>query len=379
MSSNKKRDYYDVLSIGRNATAEEIKKAYRAVAKKYHPDLYKGSDAEERMKEINEANEVLSDPNKRAAYDKYGHDGASQFHSQGFSQGGFANFGDIFGNIFDDIGSVFDMFGGGSKRKRQSEQKYQGADIFQKVYLSFRDAVLGKTIKLDLNLEVACDQCNETGAASKDDIQNCTYCNGMGYETIQQRTPLGIFESQNVCSKCRGEGKIIKNKCRKCHGKKLYLDKRELKFDLPKGIRTGQQIRLRNEGHYGLNGASRGDAYIEVIVAEDKYFNYLDGLHLSLTLPVSYLDALLGKEVMVPTLEKKQKIKLKPGTKSGDTITIPNAGNFNPNNDKKRGDLYIIVDVILPKKLSKEEKELLNKLDVKNEFHPNEDFNKEFK
>ncbi len=289
-----KRDYYEVLGISKDASDADIKKAYRKMAKKYHPDINKEPGAEDKFKEINEAYEVLSDPQKKATYDQFGFagmDGASGFGQGGF--GGFEDFGDIFGSFFGG------GFGGGSRRQNTGPRK--GNDRFMQMRIDFMDAIFGKTETITIDLDEQCDECMGTGAKSKSDIQTCSHCGGTGTVTTQQRTPFGVFQSQSVCPECNGTGKTIKHKCPKCNGKGYEHKRVKLDIKIPAGIQTGQQVRVSNKGERGINGGPNGDLYIEIIVSRHSQF-VRDGNDIRIAVPISSLDATLGCKIDVPTV-----------------------------------------------------------------------------
>ncbi|RUO86627.1 molecular chaperone DnaJ [Spiroplasma endosymbiont of Megaselia nigra] len=372
-----KRDYYEVFGVNRNATDDEIKRAFRQLAKKYHPDVSKEKDAEAKFKEINEAYEVLSDPNKRRNYDQFSHAGTDPNGFGGFSHGfsSTGDFEDIFSGGFGGFGDIFEnFFGGGKKRRGFSNQPIRGENISARVTLTLKEQMFGKKINLDLNIDKKCEMCDGTGAKDpKKDIHTCTTCDGYGYVNLEQRSIFGVIQSQQPCPDCKGRGKVITNKCSKCKGQGNYRGKETVEIELPKSIYENQQLRIREKGNYGLNNGSRGDIYLEISVKPNKYFKLVnDNLHLNL--PVSYLDALLGAEIKVPTFDGDVHLKLPPNTKTNSIFNIPNHGFFKSPTSTKRGDLIVNVIVTIPTKLSPEEKTILQKLRNNSSFKITDDF-----
>ncbi|WP_368486841.1 molecular chaperone DnaJ [Spiroplasma sp. DGKH1] len=380
---NNKRDYYEVLGVSKNASDDEIKKAFRALAKKYHPDVSKEKDAEAKFKEVNEAYEVLSDPNKRKMYDQFGHAGAQQ---QGFGQGFDASgFEDIFSGGFSSFGGFGDIFenffGGGSSHRKQQKQDtrpMKGQDIGAHVTISLKEMMFGTTVNLDLTLDKTCEVCNGTGAKNpKTDIHTCTTCDGYGYVNVEQRSLFGIIQTQQTCPDCKGTGKVITNKCPKCRGKGRYQAKEKIDLEIPKSIMPGQQLRVREKGNYGYNGGPRGDIYLDVSVKPNKYFKRVNEYDLFLDLPVNYLDALLGGEIIVPTFDGEVRLKLPSNTKTNSVFNIPNYGFFKSPSSNKRGDLIVNVIVSVPTKLSTEERQKLNELKEISTYKMDIDFMKD--
>lgn len=367
-----KRDYYEVLGIQKGASDQEIKKAYRKMAKKYHPDVNKDKDAEEKFKEVNEANEVLSDPQKKATYDQYGHaglDGAQGFGGggQGFSD--FGGFEDIFGSFFGG------GFGGGHTRTNNGPRK--GNDRFMQMRIQFMDAIFGKSEEISMDVEEQCSECLGSGAKSKDDIETCPTCHGSGRVVTQQRTMLGVMQSESVCPTCHGSGKTIKNKCPKCHGSGYEHKHVKLDIKIPAGIQSGQQIRVSNKGERGVNGGPNGDLYIEIMVMPHASF-VRDGDDIRLRVPLSSVDATLGCEIDVPTVYGDVSLKIPAGTQAGTKFRLKGKGVKSTRGHQ--GDQYVEVKVEIPKKLSRQEKELYQKLrDGNKGDSPFEKFKKAFK
>ncbi len=351
-----KRDYYEVLGLQKGASDAEIKKAYRTLAKKYHPDMNKDAGAEDKFKEINEAYEVLSDPQKKSTYDQFGHagmDGAAGFGGAGgFSGGGFE---DIFGSFF---GGGFSGFGGQSQARRNGPRK--GQDRFMQMKVEFMDAIFGKTETINLGVDEVCSECLGTGAHSKEDIAVCPTCGGSGTVVTQQRTPFGVFQSQSVCPTCNGTGKTIKRKCNKCGGKGYEHKRVSVDVKIPAGIQSGQQLRVQGKGERGENGGPNGDLFIEVLVKKHDYF-VREGKNISISVPISSVDATLGCTVDVPTVYGDVELTIPAGTQGGTKFRLKDKG-VKDMRGGSTGDQYVEVQVEVNKKLSKEEKELYKKL-----------------
>lgn len=350
-----KRDYYEVLGIQKGASDDEIKKAYRKMAKKYHPDINKEKDAEEKFKEVNEAYEVLSDPQKKATYDQFGHagmDGAQFGGGQGFGGAGFGGFEDIFGSFFGG------GFGGGSGRRQQSGPR-KGNDRFMQMRVEFMDAIFGKSETVTLEVDEQCSHCHGSGAESASDVETCPTCHGSGRVVTQQRTPFGTFQSEAACPECNGSGKRIKKKCHKCNGKGYEHKRVKLDIKIPAGIQSGQQVRVPNKGERGSNGGPNGDLYIEILVSRHKNF-VRDGNDIRISIPISAVDAALGCEVDVPTVYGDVSLKIPAGTQHGTQMRLRDKGVKSPRG--AQGDQYVEIRVEIPTKLTKEEKELYEKL-----------------
>lgn len=368
-----KRDYYEVLGIAKGASDDEIKKAYRKMAKKYHPDVNKDADAEAKFKEINEAYEVLGDPQKKATYDQFGHAGmeGANFGGAGASGfGGFEDFGDIFGSFF---GGGF----GGNSRRQNTNGPRKGNDRFMQMRIDFMDAIFGKSEEITIELDEQCSQCLGSGAQSKDDVKVCSRCGGSGTVTTQQRTPFGVFQSQSVCPDCGGTGKTILHKCSKCHGKGYEHKRVKLDIKIPAGIQSGQQVRVPGKGERGANGGNNGDLYIEILVARHKTF-VRDGNDIRITVPISCVDATLGTKVDVPTVYGDVELTIPAGTQYGQQFRLRGKGVKNPRGGQ--GDQYVEVQVEIPTKLNKEEKEYFEKIrKSKGSESPFEKFKRAFK
>jgi molecular chaperone DnaJ len=346
-----KRDYYEVLGVARNAGEPEIKKAYRRLAMKYHPDRNPGdSVAEEKFKEAKEAYEVLTDDQKRALYDQHGHDGVEAMR-QGGGAGGFggADFGDIFGEVFGDI------FGGGRRGGRN--QVFRGADLRYELELELPQAVFGHTSEIEIPRLMECETCHGSGAAKGSAPVTCDTCGGSGQMRIQQ----GFFQLQQPCSRCRGTGRIISNPCDTCLGQGRVRRTRKLSVKVPAGVSTGDRIRLGGEGEAGRNGGPAGDLYVEINVRPHPIFER-EGDDLSCEVPLSFATAVLGGAVNVPTLEGEVSLKIPAETQSGRVFRLRGKG-VKPVRGGTQGDLYCRVMVETPVNLSSEQRELLKQFD----------------
>lgn len=361
MADSNKRDYYEVLGVSKSASDEEIKKAYRSLAKKYHPDLNKAPDAAEKFKEVQEAYEVLSDSQKRSNYDQFGFagvDGSNPFSGfGGFSSGGSGDFGfgDIFESFFGGMGGM-----GGSTRSRNSNQPRKGSDKLMSMRISFMDSINGLDKTITLDVDEQCDECLGSGARSKDDIKVCPTCHGSGRVTTQKRTAFGVFQSESVCPDCNGTGKKIANKCPKCSGMGYIRKKTEVEVHIPAGIQSGQQLRIGGKGERGVNGGPNGDLYIEVIVQEDEHF-VRDGNDILITIPVSAVDAALGCKVDVPTVYGDVELKIPAGTQPNQKFRLKGKGVRSIRGNGV-GDQYVEVEIVIPKSLTREEKQYYEKL-----------------
>ncbi|OGG95368.1 MAG: molecular chaperone DnaJ [Candidatus Lambdaproteobacteria bacterium RIFOXYD2_FULL_50_16] len=341
-----KRDYYEILGVNRSASKEEIKKAYRKLAQRYHPDKNPGDKAaEETFKECSEAYEVLSDVERRNRYDQYGH-AAEQMGQGGGNPFEGSGFGDIFGDVFSEF------FGGGSGGRRQSRGE-RGADLTYKMELTFEQAVFGYSTELVIPRLDECGQCGGSGAKSAKDIEVCTVCQGSGQQRIQQ----GFFSVATVCSNCRGTGKIVRNPCGHCHGRGRVNVRKKLKVSIPAGVDSGARVKLTGEGEAGTGGGSRGDLYLIIRVIEHSIFER-DGYDIYCRVPISITQAALGSEIEVPTLEGRSRLTLQPGTQN-DQIFRLRAKGIQRLQGNSRGDLYVKIIVEVPTNLSKRQKELL--------------------
>ena len=357
-----KKDYYEVLGVEKGASDDELKRAYRQLAKKYHPDMNPGDkEAELKFKEINEAYEVLSDSEKRQKYDRYGHAAFDPSMGGGAGFGGFEGFGGFnFGDIFGDI------FSGGSRAR---SNVVDGDDIEARVTITFEESIFGCKKDISYARIEGCSECGASGAEKGTKPEKCGTCNGTGSVTVQQNIGFGYINSQRACQSCRGTGKIIKNPCKNCNGKGFIRVNKKIEVSIPAGIDTAQRIILRGQGSAGRNGGANGDLFISVRVLPNDIFQR-EGNNLYCDVPVSFAEATLGAEIDIPVVGgKTEKFRIPEGTQSGTSFTVRGKGAPDVNT-KRRGDLIITVNVETPKNLSKEQKELLKKfsdsLDDKN-------------
>lgn len=339
-----KRDYYEILGVERSVDAKDIKKAYRRLAMKYHPDRNPDdANAEDKFKEATEAYEVLSDEQKRAAYDRHGHAGVDQSGGGGFSGGG--NFSDIFGDVF---GDIFGGSGGGGRARNT-----RGADLRYTLDLDLEDAVKGTSVKIRVPTNVSCKPCGGTGAAKGSKPEGCTMCQGAGQVRMQQ----GFFSVQQTCPQCRGQGTTIKDPCTSCHGAGVIQEQKTLSVKVPSGVDTGDRIRLAGEGEAGTHGAPSGDLYVQVSVKEHPIF-VRDGKNLYCEMPISLVDAILGGELEVPTLDGRVKLRIPEETQTGKMFRLRGKG-VAPVRGGGPGDLMCRVTVETPVNLSKKQKDIL--------------------
>jgi len=353
-----KRDYYEVLGVDKNASDSDIKLAFRRLAKKYHPDVCKEADAEEKFKEVQEAYAVLSDESRRKQYDQFGHAAFEQGAggTGGFGAGGFDFSGFDFSSIFDDLfgGSGFSSFGGGSGRKRRTK----GNDSLIIMHLGFMEAVLGCKKDVEITTTEPCDACHGKGGFGE---SVCETCHGSGTVTSEQRTLFGSFLTKTTCPDCKGEGKSYEKICKSCRGKGLKKVVKEVEVKVPEGVDTGNRIRLSNMGEPSSNGGPNGDLYIEFKVKDHEFYER-DENDLYLHLPITITEAILGckKDIKLPKGEVT--LTVPAGSQSGDKHRIKGKGVKDPNYSNY-GDFYVVIKVITPKKLSKEQKSLIEKLE----------------
>lgn len=353
--ADNKRDYYEVLGVSKGASEADIKKAYRALAKKYHPDLNPGDKAAEaNFKEVNEAYDVLSDPEKRQKYDQYGH--AAFDPSMGGGGFGGAGFGDFdFGDIFSSF------FGGGSSGAARRTMAVDGDDILSRVTISFDEAVFGCKREITFARVEACPDCGSSGAAKGTSPERCGNCRGTGTVTVQQQSMFGYVQSQRVCSNCKGTGKIIKTPCKNCNGKGFIKVNKKLEVTIPAGIDSAQRIILRGQGSAGRNGGANGDLIIDVRVQPHNIFTR-EGNNVFCEVPISFPEAALGAEIDIPVLGgKTEKYTIPEGTQSGTSFTLRGKGIADVNT-KRRGDLILTVNVETPKNLTPEQKKIITDL-----------------
>ena len=354
MAENK-RDYYEVLGLSKEATQDEIKKAYRSLAKKYHPDMNPGDkEAEAKFKEVNEAYAVLSDEEKRQKYDQFGH-AAFDPASGGSGFGGFGGFDGGFD--FSDLFSSF--FGGGRSSSASRNAPQRGDDIATRITISFEEAAFGCRKEISFARVEGCKDCDSTGAAKGSKPETCSNCKGRGYVTVQQQTIFGYTQTQKPCSSCRGKGKIIKNPCSNCNGKGFVKVNKKLEVNIPAGIDTMQNIVLRGQGSAGKNGGPNGDLIIEVRVKPHGFFTR-EGMNLYCEIPISFTEAALGAEISIPLLGgKNEKLTIPEGTSTGKSFTLRGKGIVDINNPKKQGNVIVTVILETPQNLTSEQKKIL--------------------
>ena len=355
-----KRDYYESLGLKKDASEEDIKKAFRQQAKKYHPDVNPGNTrAEARFKEINEAYEVLSDAEKKARYDRFGHAGVDPNFGGG-GGGGFSGFGG-FGGMDFDLGSIFSSIfgggGGGTSRNRNAPRR--GEPIRAELIVTFEEAAFGCEKDVSAMRVEVCDECKGTGCKEGTTAEKCSDCNGHGTVTSQQRTPFGVMQSTAECPKCSGRGKIIHQPCPKCRGLGLVRRSKSIKVSVPAGIDDGQTISIRGQGNAGVNGGEMGDMYVTITVLRHPVFRR-DGYSVLVEVPITFVQASLGAELEVPTLDGKVKYSIPEGTQTGTVFRLRGKGIQNLRGSG-RGDQFVTVSVKVPLKLSDEQKEMLTK------------------
>ena len=344
-----KRDYYEVLGVSKSATADEIKKSYRRLAMKHHPDRNKDGDmaSEEKFKEAKEAYEVLKDSEKRSTYDQFGHDGLRAGAGGGGQGEGFSDiFGDVFGDIF-----------GGGRRGGGGPQVFRGADLGYELKLDLEEAVMGDTVEIDVPTQISCDTCSGSGAKKGSSPESCSTCGGVGQVRMQQ----GFFSVQQACPGCKGIGTTISDPCGECLGRGRKRKTRTLSVKVPAGVDDGDRIRLSGEGEAGRNGGPSGDLYVELRVAKHKIFER-EGVNLSCEVPISIATATLGGDVQLPTLDGHVSLKVPCGTQSGKTFRLRGKG-VTTVRDHRQGDLFAKVAVETPVNLTAEQQELLEKFD----------------
>ena len=359
MAENK-RDYYEVLGVDRGADEATIKKAYRQLAKKYHPDMNPGDkEAEKKFKEASEAYAVLSDAEKRRQYDQFGH---AAFEQGGGGAGGFGGFdfnggdmGDIFGDIFGDL------FGGGRSR-RANNGPMKGANVRTAVRITFEEAVFGCEKQLDLNLKDECTTCHGTGAKPGTSPETCPKCGGKGQIVYTQQSLFGTVRNVQTCPDCNGSGKIVKEKCADCHGSGYITNRKKIAVTIPAGIDNGQSIRIREKGEPGVNGGPRGDLQVEVQVERHPIFQRQD-MNIYSTAPVTFAQAALGGQIHITTVDGDMAYDIKPGTQTDTKIRLKGKGVPSLRNKNIRGDHYVTLVVQVPTKLNEEAKEYLRKYD----------------
>ena len=359
------KDYYKTLGIEKNASDEEIKRAFRKLAKQYHPDVNKEEGAQEKFKEIGEAYSVLSDPNKRRQYDQFGSaafDGSTGSGFGGFG-GGFSGFG--FEDI--DLSDIFETFMGGSfsGRKKNSKRATKGEDALVRIKLDFEEAIYGCEKEFTINVKDKCDDCNGLGGHNP---KTCNNCNGRGRVISEQRTILGMFQTETTCPNCHGSGETFESNCSGCHGTGVVNKKKTLKVRVPRGVDDGDQLRMAGKASSGLNGGPNGDVYIEFSIKEHPIYKR-DKSDIYMSVPLTITEAILGCKKEINTIQGKVKVEVDPGTQNGDKIKLRGKG-IDDEKLGRKGDTYVIYNVVIPTKLDKTQKKLikeLEKTDLKNE------------
>jgi molecular chaperone DnaJ len=343
------KDYYGTLGVSKDSSIEEIKKAYKKLAKKYHPDINKSPDAADKFKEMNEAASVLGDPNKRKQYDQFGTAG-EQF--QGFDPSDFASFSD-FGDIFE---GIFQGFGFGGRRRGPQ----RGQDLVAHSKISLKEASEGVTEEINVRKYSVCSKCEGKGGKN---FETCSKCNGQGRVRQAKRTPFGVFATTSSCGDCNGSGEVANEVCDECDGEGRLMEKKKIEVKIPPGVHNGMRLRLTGEGEAGERGARPGDLYVMIMVEEDERFER-DGSDLHTKIPINFVTACLGGEVEVPTVGGEVTMKVPTGTQGGTILKIAKKG-MPEINSSSHGDLYVHVEIAVPKKLSKKQKELLSEFDGK--------------
>lgn len=355
-----KRDFYDVLGVDKSASEDEIKKAYRKLAKKYHPDLNPGDkEAESKFKEVNEAYETLSDESKRASYDQFGHS-ATGSGASGFN--GFGGFGDFGQDI--DLGDIFSSFFGGfgsSGRKSNPNAPRRGSDIEVTLNISFEEAAKGCTREVKYYVQSTCEECSGSGAEKGTSPKKCGACSGTGRINISQRTAFGMMQTSRTCDRCGGKGTVIEKQCKKCSGKGRVKESKAVSIDVPAGIDEGHVLNVRSRGNSGVNGGPSGDLHVYIKVDKHDIFER-EGDDIKCDIPITFTQAALGCEVTVPTLYGKVSYNIHEGTQPGDVFKLKGKGIAHLSG-KGMGDQYVRVCLEVPKNLTKKQKELLKEFD----------------
>lgn len=357
-----KRDYYEVLGVQKGCSDDELKKAYRKLAKEHHPDLNPGDkEAERRFKEANEAYEILSDPQKRQRYDQFGFAGVDPSYGGGAGAGGYGGFGG-FGDIDLDLGDIFGSFFGGSSRTRNPNGPIRGGSVNAQLSLTFIEAALGCKKEISIQRLERCETCSGSGAAKGTTPETCPECHGSGQVRVQSRTPFGVIQTSKACPKCGGKGKTIKDPCKDCRGMGRVRHTRKITVNVPAGIDHGQTFVLSGQGDHGLNGGPAGDLNVVVTIQADEIFER-DGFNVLCEIPITFAQATLGDEITVPTIDGRVKYTVPEGTQPGTTFRLRNKG-IPFVNRSGRGDQYVRVTVEVPKSLNAKQKQALKDFDA---------------
>lgn len=341
-----KRDFYEVLGVGKDASAEEIKKSYRKLAREFHPDVNKAADAETKFKEVKEAYDVLSDDGKRSTYDRFGHVDPNQ----GMGGGGGADFGGGFGDIFD-------MFFGGGGGRRDPNAPQRGNDLQYTMTVEFKEAVFGKETEITIPRTETCDTCHGDGAKPGTKPETCSVCKGSGQQEVVQNTPFGRMVNRRACTNCSGTGRVIKDKCSTCHGAGKVKRQRKINIRIPAGVDDGAQIRMTGEGEGGLRGGPAGDLYIVIRVKSHEFFER-EGDDIYCEVPLTFVQAALGDEIEIPTLTEKVKLKVPAGTQTGTYFRLKGKG-VPKLRGYGQGDQHVKVTIVTPTSLTDDQKDLL--------------------
>jgi molecular chaperone DnaJ len=341
-----KRDYYEVLGVGKDASADEIKKSYRKLAREFHPDVNKAADAETKFKEVKEAYDILSDDGKRSTYDRFGHVDPNQ----GMGGGGGGDFGGGFGDIFD-------MFFGGGGGRRDPNAPQRGNDLQYTMTVEFKEAVFGKETEITIPRTETCDTCHGDGAKPGTKPETCSVCKGSGQQEVVQNTPFGRMVNRRACTNCSGTGRVIKDKCTTCHGAGKVKRQRKINIRIPAGVDDGAQIRMSGEGEGGLRGGPAGDLYIVIRVKPHEFFER-EGDDIYCEVPLTFVQAALGDEIEIPTLTEKIKLKVPAGTQTGTYFRLKGKG-VPKLRGYGQGDQHVKVTIVTPTSLTDDQKELL--------------------
>ncbi|WP_338970638.1 DnaJ C-terminal domain-containing protein [Spiroplasma endosymbiont of Labia minor] len=383
MADKQKRDYYEVLGVSKDANTDEIKKAYRKLAKQYHPDMNQSADAEEKFKEASEAAEILLDSKKRSMYDQFGHSGVNgQYANAGF--GGFEDifknmrqgtssdfFEDILSDIFGNTG--FGGFGGFGQRTSSKRRSSINKDVIINATFNWKEILFGTTKNTELQLNKECDSCHGTGAEKSSDIVTCDSCNGRGTVIVIQDLGIAKFQTQQTCPKCKGQGKIIKNKCKSCNGDGTKSYTKTIELKLPQGIHPGEQVLFKGFGNYDAETKITGNLYVNIDVKESNKISMArNGEDMIMLLNISFVDAILGNKIDVESLDGIVSITLPQGLKNESKIVVKNKGFYRDQKSTRRGDLIIIANIVVPKKddMSTAEQQMLDILSKSQEWKP---------